>query len=62
MSQTPYGTSMRDEIAKAKSKEEIDSLLVKCTTFKNSSPDTVRKWDRAARLRIASIEKGVQDA
>lgn len=49
--------SMLQEIASAKAKEDVENLLVKCTTLKHASPDTVRKWDRAARGRLATIEK-----
>ena len=56
--------SMLNEIASATTKEEVETLLVKCTTpiFKKASPDTVRKWDKAARIRLAAIEKEAGNA
>lgn len=47
--------SLTDAIRTAKSKAEIEELLVKGTTFKNVDPRTARKWDRAAQCRLASL-------
>ena len=58
-----YGKRMLAEIAMAQTRTEVESILVKCTTYKNAVPGTVRKWDRAARRRLAAIDKeGVKDA
>ena len=57
-----YGKSMLCEIASAKTKDEVESLLVVCTTYKNAETGTVRKWDRTARRRLAAIEKDTANA
>src|ERR1035437_5439854 len=36
-------------LSRAKDKAEIDTLLVKGTSFEAVSPGTVRKWDKVAR-------------
>ena len=47
--------SLMDQIRKAKTKDEVEALLVKGTTFKYVSLDTARKWDRAAQVQLNSF-------
>lgn len=54
-SKNGIGSGLKEAIAKAKTKSEVETALLKGTTFKGASPDTVRKWDKIARRRLDQI-------
>jgi hypothetical protein len=51
---TTYG--LREQLAKAASITEIDSLLQKCEIYKEATIDTKRRWINTARKRAGELE------
>jgi hypothetical protein len=51
---TTYG--LREQLAKAASITEIDSLLQKCEIYKEATIDTKRRWINTARKRAVELE------
>ena len=51
---TIYG--LREQLAKAESISEIDSLLQKCEIYKEATTDTKRRWINTARKRAGELE------
>jgi hypothetical protein len=51
---TTYG--LREQLAKASSISEIDSLLQKCEIYKEANIETKRRWINTARKRAGELE------
>ena len=51
---TTYG--LREQLAKAETLSDIDSLLQKCEIYKDASTDTKRRWINTARKRAKELE------
>jgi len=47
---------LREQLAKAASISEIDSLLQKCEIYKDATTDTKRRWINTARKRAGELE------
>jgi len=47
---------LREQLAKASSITEIDSLLQKCEIYKEATIDTKRRWINTARKRAGELE------
>jgi hypothetical protein len=47
---------LREQLAKAASISEIDSLLQKCEIYKEATIDTKRRWINTARKRAGELE------
>lgn len=47
---------LREQLAKAESFNEIDSLLKKCEIYKEASTETKRRWINTAKKRAQEID------
>lgn len=51
----PKALGLRESIAKAENKDEVNSLLIIGTQYDNASPRTRRSWSHTARKRLAQL-------
>lgn len=51
---TTYG--LREQLAKASSFSEIDSLLQKCEIYKEATTETKRRWINTAKKRAQELD------
>jgi len=49
-------TGLRQQIAKAETKESVNDLLVIGTQYENASAHTKRRWLNTARRRLAELK------
>jgi hypothetical protein len=47
---------LREQLAKATSFTEIDSLLQRCEIYKEATTETKRRWINTARKRATELE------
>ena len=47
---------LREQLAKATSFTEIDSLLQRCEIYKDATTETKRRWINTARKRATELE------
>ncbi len=47
---------LREQLAKAASFTEIDSLLQRCEIYKEATTETKRRWINTARKRATELE------
>ena len=48
--------SLRDAMAMAKDKQEVDVIMAKAASFKGASRNTIRKLENLAKVKLASFE------
>lgn len=56
------GKSLRDRILVAKSKAELEALLAEGETYEFASVVTKRRWEKAARRRVAELARQADKA